>query len=332
MLEFFSLTFFLVGYNSSMKKLVLIATFITLITQSNSHAKFKGEINFTPAEIADHFLKSSEQAQLAKDCLEDYKQQHLNFYYSHCRRTSSGTICLSKYYGDQRYSKRRNQRTANGKPLAYLPDELSRYGFDRSLVNQMENMSCVGLALKCLSRSFHQTNQAAVWKRILAYTKLNNVDGSALQEALRGLGWKVYYWNPAQKNDLLRRARIWDMEEQNWQSKGYHAYRWIIMNRKGTYWNNTVDDYQTLLGFEFGTPSFLYQVPFWVGTAHTGFHVFPGTYERVVEAHSLRSILDPTILEFNFFAPMNQATGGGPRWFTQGKYRSGLIAVPPSAF
>lgn len=314
-----------------MKRLRLFIFILFFISTGQSIAKFKGSISFSPAEKASHFLKSSEQVQIAKDCLEGYKKEHLDFFYSHCKEYQGQTVCLSKFYGDQRYSMARNQHTATGEELTYIGDELENYGFDQSLISQMESMSCVGLALKCLSKSFYQIDQGHLWRRILAFTNLNNVDGSATQEGLRALGWKVFYWNPTPKNDLLRRARIWDEEELTWRSKGYHAYRWIIMNRTGVYWNNTVDDYKTLVGFESGTPTFLNQVPFWMATAHTGFHVFPGTYERVVEAHSLRSIIDISILEFNFFAPMNQAGGGGPRWFSRGKYRSGLIAVPPSA-
>ena len=96
-----------------------------------------------------------------------------------------------------------------------------------------------------------------------------------------------------------------------------------------TYWYNKVDNKTDMVGFGNGEPEVLQNAPFWVGTANTGYHVFPGTYGDVVEAHSTRHITSVDNLEFSRFAPFAQ--GGGPRWTNTEKYRSGLIAIPPSA-
>ena len=56
---------------------------------------------------------------------------------------------------------------------------------------------------------------------------------------------------------------------------------------------------------------------------------FPGLAGKVVEAHSMRTMIAKDNIEVAPFNPL--ATGGAPRWTSSEKYRSGLIAVP-SAF
>ena len=85
----------------------------------------------------------------------------------------------------------------------------------------------------------------------------------------------------------------------------------------------SVDDYRKLVNFGAETPELLKQIPFFVGIAHAGYHVFPGTFGRVLEAHSTKKITDPKNLES---APFNPLAGEGP---TGGMYHSGLIAIPP---
>ena len=104
---------------------------------------------------------------------------------------------------------------------------------------------------------------------------------------------------------------------------------WGILRARSTYWYNKVDDFKEFVGFDQTTPERLFKSPFWIGTAHTGYHVFPGTYETVIEAHSTRHITSINNLERSEFSPMRP--GGGPRWAPKQKYRSGLIALPPAA-
>ena len=65
-------------------------------------------------------------------------------------------------------------------------------------------------------------------------------------------------------------------------------------------------------------------IPFFVGIAHLGYHVFPRSYGQIIEGHSTRQLNDPQALETSPFNPL--VKGGGPRG---GPYKSGLIAIPP---
>ncbi|CAN5724706.1 hypothetical protein BH20VER1_BH20VER1_25590 [soil metagenome] len=74
-------------------------------------------------------------------------------------------------------------------------------------------------------------------------------------------------------------------------------------------------------------PAAFRSAPFFVGTAHTGYHVFPGFEGSIIDAHSTRALTSVNNLEKSQFNPL--ASGGGPRWTPTEKYRSGLIATPP---
>ncbi len=302
-----------------------VITLLTLLAVS-AHADYNGSITFSTEEVTNHKEKIKELVDGAQNCLLDYKAEHKRFYNSNCVSKGGSTRCLSKYYGERRYSKKRFQRRDGGLFLTYLPTALRRAGFDRDLVNEMEPISCVGLALTCLERGFNQTGQSAQWDKIMRFVRANNVGGTSLQHALQQLGWEINYWNPASEESASERMAKWDEEENKWQSKGWHAYRYNNVMTRGTYWFNKVDNATDLVGFEKETPAKFSKYPFWVGTANTGYHVFPGTFEKVVEAHSTRHITSFDNLEFS---PFNPLAGQGPKWTPSEKYRSGLIAFPP---
>ena len=304
----------------------VLATLILLSTHFG-YSAYKGSIQFSSAEIQNHRAQITELSRVAARCLEEYQEEHLSYFDSNCHFQSGKKLCLSKFYGERRYSKFKGQFRPDGTPLTYLGDELRKYGFPISKMDEMENTSCVGMALDCLKQGFLATGQSNQWDKILRYTKANGVGGTALQDGLSRLGWKTYYWNPAPASSIIDDMKRWDAEEKNWQSKGYHAYRYNNVKKKGTYWFNKVDNSTDLVGFGQGEPKRLQNVPFWVGTAHTGYHVFPGTLGDVVEAHSTRNITAEDNLEFSRFSPFAQ--GGGPRWTRTEKYRSGLIVIPP---
>lgn len=265
---------------------------------------------------------------VAKSCLENYKTSHINFYRSNCRVNRKGKkVCLSKYFGDRKYSKKRGKFRSDGEPLQYLGDALRAAGFPESMMNRMENTSCVGMALSCLGQAFKATGQSKQWQKVRRFVYANGVGGTSLQHSLQKIGWTVFYWNPETASTIDAETRKWDIQEKNWESKGWHNYRLNRVRNSNRYWYNTIDDKYSMVGFQKGTPSILYNVPFWVGTAHTGYHVFPGTYSEVIEAHSTQPITAYKNMEFSQFAPMK--SGGGPRWTATQKYRSGMIALPP---
>jgi len=107
---------------------------------------------------------------------------------------------------------------------------------------------------------------------------------------------------------------------------GGHSALYHEVMTKGTYQGVPVDDAKTLVGFGTQAPAALARVPFFVGTAHSAYHVFPGHTGVVIEAHSTREIDSINNIQISEFNPLG--TGGGPRWTTHEHYRSGLIVVP----
>ncbi len=307
-----------------MKTKIALLLLLSLFLSRIIHAAYEGELSFSEEEKELHQQSISQLIDESAKCLARHKEEHLAFYKSHCIR---GNKCLSKFYGERRYSMTKGARRSDGKKLKYLPREIRREGFPESWATEMRSTSCVGLALQCLKEGFQKTDQNEQWNKIMTFVRRNGVGGTALQDALQKIGWKIYYWNPTPLDSIVEVATQWDTEEKRWSSKGYHLYRYYRVRNDSSYWYNHVDFKYDLVGFEKTTPTLLYQYPYWVGTANTGYHVFPGTYEKVVEAHSTRHFTSIDNLEFSNFNPL--AEDGGPRWTNSEKYRSGLIALPP---
>ena len=283
---------------------LLVLTFSSLPAFSG----FESSINFSENEKAIHRNDIAKIMKAGADCLKKDLDHHNSFYKKYG---------ISPFYGDRSsFSK-----LSDSKKRAFL----KRLGLSGDLVNKLEPTSCVGLAVKCLEKGFFAANEKQIWRKLKDFTQANDFDGTALQHGLRELGWKVLYWNP----DTAQNER-WDEDEANEDPDnnkhfwGYHAYRWSTIHRSSKYMYNTVDDYSSLVNFETNPPEALQNIPFFIGTAHTGYHVFPGTYGRVIEGHSTRSITDSHTMESSMFNPLED--GGGPR----GNYKTGLIAVPPN--
>lgn len=301
---------------------------IGLFTTTAALAGYNGTIEFSQTEVRVHRFQAYQLSKVAERCLQNYKNEHESFYRKNCWRTRRGKkVCISKFYGDRRYTMKKGTKRSDGQTLEFLPDALRKMGLQPSFAKKMEQISCVGLALNCLEEGFRKTGQALQWKRIRKFVRENGVGGTALQFALAKIGWKTYYWNPAPYWSIEADNNRWDREERSWQSKGYHNYRYNRVMNRGQYWYNKVDNATDLVGFNRTPPRILRDYPFWVGTAHTGYHVFPGTKQKVVEAHSTRHFTAYDNLEFSDFNPFG--TGGGPRWTNTEKYRSGLIVFPP---
>lgn len=109
---------------------------------------------------------------------------------------------------------------------------------------------------------------------------------------------------------------------------GGHAYRYSQVLKKREYYGIPIDDLETLVGYQTAIPETFKAQSFFVGTAHAGYHVFPGYNGKVIEAHSMRKLNSFEKLEISPFNPL--ATGGGPRWTRTEQYRSGVIVIPPS--
>lgn len=321
-----------------MRTLITTISLLAACSIGQAHAikKYHGTIEFTQNEKQRHLRKIDRFTEIGRNCLLSYRQEHINYYRQNCiySRKTGEPVCLSKFYGDRRYSKFENDYRTDGVALKWLKEALEEHGWPANKMQELKNISCIGMAVNCLEEAFVRTRQQSAWNKIRQYVIVqNDTRGNVLLHALSLLGWQTMYWNPLDHSEIPTEGALWDDEELTWQSKGDHVWRYrnVMSSRgpggKGFYWGNVIDDRDSLVGFGQQPPSLLYQTPFWVGLAHTGYHVFPGTFQEVVEAHSTREITSANNLEFSEFNPMTP--GGGPRWTRTEKYRSGLIAIPP---
>lgn len=288
-------------------KTLLVLALLAVALPASVLAGFRSSVEFTAAEKAAHAQHIGTITKVSRQYLEDIWKEHLAFYRRHR---------VSKFYGDRNLS-----LNTRAKRIAAL----RAAGAPTSLVDQLQPTSCIGLTLAALGRAFHAPGDPALvsaWAKALAFTRANDLDGCALLHALQKLGWRIAYWNPAPQNN-----EMWDRQDGNRRSKGWHAYRYLTVNRYGTYYFNKVDDKSLLVGFGTNVPAAFRSAPFFVGIAHTGYHVFPGFKGDVIEAHSTRPLNSIDNLEKSPFNPL--ATGGGPRWTSTEWYRSGLIGLPP---
>lgn len=272
---------------------------------------------FNKIEIDHHKKNIATVTATATQCLDWVYSDHVDFF---------SIWGISKYYGD------RNPKYATKQGLA---DALAFYNKPPELIDELESISCIGLAMKCLEQGFDAAGEEDIWDKI--YSKLaigKKFYGTDLQKSLINLGWKSYYWNP----DPSKNAD-WDAEDQKlnplkpgqtWNPVwGGHAYRYMQATKKGYYYevDFRVHDVTSLVGFGEVQPEFFKNVPIFIGTAHAGYHVFPGRNGEVIEAHSTRSLDSFENLEFSIFNPL--AIGGGPKWTPKERYRSGVIVLPP---
>lgn len=300
---------------------------------------FNGSVNFSSAEISHHRQTVGQIIEIAQKCLDQDLARHHDF----LRKYG-----ISAFYGENAPFIVRTERDPwTGQELRTRTsieerrDMLRARGLSESLVQQMvpsrscrgrgdcplrlEPTSCIGITLKCLQQGFEATGGGATWKTLRAFTRINDVTGDSLQHALQKLGWSLAYWNPAPQ-----KASEWDAAERRaypgnpkgiW---GRHAQTLATVMSSGRYSQNRVDDVRSLVGFGTSTPELIARVPFFVGIAHQGYHVFAGSYGRIVEGHSTRAITDRQTLESSPFNPL--VKGGGPRG---GPYKSGVVALPP---
>jgi hypothetical protein len=269
---------------------------------------------FTAAEIRKHRDTLDVFTDAAADFLDWVFADHTAFF---------NKWGVSKYYGNRKPEhKTREKRIA----------QLRKFGKPEFLVDQQVSTACILLAMQACERGFNATGMPNTWKKINAQLKIDQkFFGTDLQIMLQQLGWKIYYWNPDptlnaawdaddQALNPLRPGRVW---MPVW---GGHALRYASAKNKGTYYDTKVDDVTKLVGFKKTQPAAFKTVPFFVGIAHAGYHVFPGRRGDVVEAHSMRLMTARDNIEVAPFNPL--AAGGAPRWTQSEKYRSGVIAVP----
>jgi hypothetical protein len=304
----------------AMKTLIRTLT-AALLLSTSAHA-YKGEVTFSPEEIQRHQEGIQTVMDTAAACLKADIDYHQSFHKK---------WKISPFYGDRGTFARVKQ--ADGSYRGTTAEEKRRYlrSYKRYTEEQIDYYlkivqptSCVGLVIKCLGQGFKAAGQEDIWAKLRAFTMANDVEGGALQEGLQNLGWTLMFWNP---NTSLNAWFDQDEQRRNPDNKDYiwgkHVYNWNAVQTSRKYLYNRVDDITSLVNFGEQVPHVLRNIPFFVGVAHMGYHVFPGTFGRVIEGHSTRNLSDYQTIESSPFNPL--VDGGGPRGF----YRSGLIAVPP---
>jgi hypothetical protein len=269
---------------------------------------------FSSAEIAKHRETIDVFTSAAADFLDWVYDDHLKFF---------AKWGVSKYYGARR---------PEHKTPELRKKELRKFGKPEALADQQVETACILLAMQACEHGFNAVGMAKTWKKIDIQLRIDEkLFGTDLQIMLQQLGWKIYYWNP----DPSKNAD-WDAEDQalnplktgrKWMPVwGGHALRYASAVNKAAYYDARVDNVTKLVGFKDRQPAGFKNVPVFVGIAHAGYHVFPGRRGDVIEAHSMRQMIAKDNIEVSPFNPLGK--GGGPRWTSSEKYRSGLIAVP----
>lgn len=306
-----------------MKKASLIL--LALLAASVSHS-----FEPTMTEVMAYKQKSKLIHQTAAECLDVIWQEHVAFH----KRWG-----VSKFYGD---------RNKSLDTPAERREALARAGAPTSLESELEPTSCIGLTRRCLAEGFRATEDrllVEMWARLDQHVRANGVSGVVLINGLQKLGWKILYWNPdpsqnaawdaEDPRNLPGKPVTWNSGVKNSQGQyiynpgwGMHAMRFRDVMKSGVYYQNRIDDRSTLVNFKTQVPETFKQAPLFVGVAHSGYHVFPGFLGTVIEAHSTRPLDSIDNLERSMFNPL--APRGGPRWSRTEKYRSGVIAIPPT--
>ncbi len=322
---------------------MLNALFAAYLATTQALAGASG-VEFSNQEISDSNRNAVLISETAATCLSRTYESHTKFFQQ--RK-------YSKYYGN-RHPKHKTVEGRKAVLLKLLPALEKRVlRGERAAIQELdarekelEATSCIGLAMKCLGEGFKAANMGDTWSRIWAWVGRKGPDGSPLfygtdlQKALVDLGWKSLYWNPD-----LSQNETWDLLEKDlnplqdgkvWNPVwGGHVLRWSDVRRKKKYYEIPVQDIQTLVNFGISPPAEFKKVPFFLGTAHAGYHVFPGYKGKVIEAHSMRELKSSENLEVGEFNPLNQPMNGvqggtgAPRWTRTEHYRSGMMVVPP---
>lgn len=311
----------------------VVALALLSISSTALAAGYKGELSFTPEEVEAHKAGIATISAGVARCLKGEQDRH-NYFHER--------IGISAFYGDQSSFA---QKKVDGMIVATTKEEkraqLQAFGIEESLArqlipdvpcrieerkcNMLQPTSCIGLTNKCFKRGFEEAGQGETWKKLHSYVRANGVAGDALLDGLQKLGWKIYYWAP----DTRSLARFDAEEREKYPGNprgawGQHAAAYQSVTTRSRYVRNTVDDSTSLVDFGARTPELIRRAPLFVGIAHLGYHVFPGTYGMITEGHSARALSDGQTVESEPFNPL--AVNGGPRG---GPFRSGLIALPP---
>ena len=293
-----------------------------LIFSFLAHARgFNGSLEFSEAEKIEHLRGLSKVVKVAGDCLQTHLDEQTEFW---------NQWKLSRYYGmESDWNRKWTQ--------AQKEAQFNRMHVPLEEMAKLKPVNCVLMTLACLQNGFHSAGQDKLWQKISDFTAANDRDGLALQYALQRIGWRVLYWNPD-----TSKAKEWDEEERARDKKiregnepenqfkfyGFHEQHLLAVRKSKMYLYNPVDDATSLIDYQRTVPAKFNNVPFFVGTVHGGFHVFPGKFGYVIEAHNKARPTERRTIEAGYFDTLHPREPH-PNAGVYGIYRSGPIAVPP---
>lgn len=186
-------------------------------------------------------------------------------------------------------------------------------GYQPKPGQSLTKSSCVVWAMECAEAAFNGAGQGVIWQGIARTTRAAQLRGTVLVDALvRTAGWTGIYWNPDTRNPADRQDE--------------HPYSYGVARRQSTYYRIPVRDfvvnYSPTAGgstaLDLSGHKKLEQVPFWIGCARGGRHVFCGTRGLVSEFHWNAGPSNPKAIEN---VPLR-----GYGWL------SGIICVPPGTW
>lgn len=302
---------------------------VSLLFSQVAFANTTDVITPTAAEKKEYLAYNRQIVNSSSACIQNYWTTHIAFFKKNK---------VSKYYGSNNPNlQTRDQRIA----------ALKKAGAQVTLVDELESTSCIGMARACMKQAFLETKSPVIkniWDRMDKILIANGSDGSVLANNLQTLGWKILYWNPKpednalwDKQDVKNLTNVkvvkWDSGVKNSKGEfvyhsgwGMHASRYREVMKKDKYYVSKIDDKTTLVGFGSVLPESFKRAPFFLGVAHAGYHVFPGFYVEVIEAHSSRQLNSIDNMQRGIFNPLN---GGAPMWSNSEWYRSGIVTIPP---
>lgn len=221
-----------------------------------------------------------------------------------------------------------------------------------TLPEMPKETSCIGFVQNFLRTGYSLSGMGERYKEIDKRLAWSNGQGTHLLAELQKDGWKLLLWAPDARNPTTRvQNPSKDTAHHTWaygmakQGKGYMkgvlSYGHVFEGLKIDY---VVSDYRPTLPAinsedaktnhaaptktktlrNLDADELLQRIPFFVGVANGGYHVYLGSKGMVIESHSTRGPTDNTNIEFR---PLNQFG-----LFKNESYLTGVIAVPPGVW
>lgn len=296
---------------------------LVILSTSLSAFALQGKIHFTQEEKARHLSALPLIMETTAKSMQDFARDHF---------AAIDQCGIGLLYGfKSAYAKLPNEKAKTDWLQAHATCNQPPTPADVSIT------SCEIHTNRHLAKGFAAAGQSDLFQRITAFFKLNDRSGIALAYALRELGWKVVYWN----TDVAVKHPTPQDRHKMGATPEDHVLSYAIARRRGTYYEVPVDGW--LINFapskgsktqaDIRALTAVKAAPYFIGVAHGGFHVFPGTYGTIIESHSPYNPDRAQNIEVGEFNPPFGSPNGltvtvdGRRQMVH--YHSGIIAVPP---